>query len=83
MNILTLVFLILSSFTSEPLEEIAAIKLGRTADGEIYIMEWLKPKYFSDTCEMYQTILPYIQKRCFTKKEKENPKKKKPSGLNL
>lgn len=71
-----LLFVFLSLFRAEPVEEIAAIKLGRRADGEVFIMEWFKPKYFSDTCEVYETIMPYIARNCFSKKEKDKKSKK-------
>lgn len=74
MNIVALVFLIFSSIIPDPVEEIAAIKLGRRADGEVFIMEWYKPKYFSDTCEVYETFMPYVMGRCF--KDEKNAKKK-------
>lgn len=81
MNFVLLALLIFFSLTVEqpvvgdPVEEIAAIKLGRRADGEVFIMEWYKDKYFSDTCEVYETFMPYVFSKCFEKDVKMIKKK--------
>lgn len=82
MNIVALVFIIFSFSAVDPVEEVAAIKLGRRADGEIFIMEWYKPKYFSDTCEVYEAFMPYVLDRCF-KEEKKDRKKSERTKTTL
>lgn len=59
----------------KPKLQIACILISRDDQGWIYIKEIIDKNYFSDTCELYKTIMPYIQKTCEAAANIKEPKK--------